>query len=156
MVSTKIKHAPSTESSIRCTVQIEGGAKSEEWETGSGGAKSAAMSMARVGFQSNKTVTLPSVASSAPVTCTRHMVLDMDVWDLQAQLLELVGFGKVTIWLTPMNALGADDYAKVAGTQSLVYEGLLSDVVPVSSSNESTSPAGISITVTGGTWRPAA
>jgi hypothetical protein len=144
-------NSPITESSVRATVSINGAAKSDEWEMASGGGKTAQTTKVRVGYSPNKTVTIPSVSDSGDVTITRNMVV-ATVWDLQAYLLSQVGIGTAAVWMTPMNRLGATDYAHANDTKSLVYVGLINSVTVVSASNESTAVATIVVGLTGGNW----
>ena len=138
--------SPSTESSFRVTVSVNKG-KSSEWEMVSGGGRSSSTSKVRIGTQPEKTVTLPSVSDSADVTLTRHMVIK-DVWELQRQLLNLVGSGLVDMWMHPLDGNGVP-----FDVNQLTYSaGLIVAVSPVQVSNESTSVASITMTVSGGRW----
>jgi hypothetical protein len=149
--SPLLKKSPITQSSVRATVSVNG-AKSQEWESASGGGKTAQVQKVRVGYSPDKVTTIPSVSDSGDVTVIRHMVVS-SCWDYQAYLLEQVGIGTAKVWMTPMDALGADDYAAAQDVTSLVYEGLITAVSPVSADNESTGMASFSMTISGGPWK---
>jgi hypothetical protein len=149
-----LDRSPITGSSIRVTVSVDGATPSQEWEMASGGAKTAATTKVRVGYEPRKRVTVPAVTDSADVTLTRHMIVD-EAWALQSYLLGRCGIGTAKVWMTPMDALGANDYNAVQDVVSLVYEGLISSVTPVSANNEDASTAQFSITLTGGDWQDA-
>jgi hypothetical protein len=154
MASNLLTRSPLTESSIRCTVSVNGATPSQEWEMASGGAKTAATTKVRIGYEPTKRVTLPAVADSGDVTITRHMVKS-EVWALQSYLLSQVGRGTAIVWMTPMDAIGTADYGHAQNVTSLAYEGLISSVTPVQASNESATVASFSVTLTGGDWKDA-
>jgi hypothetical protein len=142
-------NAPLTESAIRCTVSVEG-AKSQDWEMASGGAKTAATTKVRIAQEPTRRVTLPGVSDSADVTVTRHLLSKNEAWAYQSYLLGLVGKGEATVWMTPQAPL--DTHATAPDVVSLAYSGLIVSVTPVQSNNEGTGPASFSMTLSGGDW----
>ncbi len=146
--------APSTVAGFRVQLGVAGAAtKYGEWETSAGGGLSANVQKVRIGSDVNKMVTLPNVLDSDDITLDRKFVLRAggvaagDVWEMQRELLNLVGVGQMVLTMQPMDANGVPTGKALQHTG-----GRLSKVTPVQTDNEGTGVARIQVTVIGGRW----